>query len=386
MMTIRTRLGILAFFAVALAGAGPAGSQPKPAPADTVISAPAWQVGSTWYYSDGYAVKVSASDGGVTTFDRMDAPGQWFSRQGFLRKDLISGTATRNSIYRTMPNQSGDTLSAKTPLTFEREYLSNGQLMVHASSWTVEGRETITVPAGTFDCWIIVWRSRSLRSDWTGFERWWYSPQTQNYVRLEYKYGASDSGSRVLMRYSLGQQQATGAISAPVVEAINLPAIEPITTDAPAPLLPPAAPLPAARRPTTTKTVTLAPPAPPSLPAAPKLPDVKAEDSPQPNAGPGTWRVQLASSKDEKALKVSFEKLKSGDRFNDLPNGIVAAQVAGRGTFYRAWVGAFALQKEAAALCGKLKNAGGNCTVIRTGADADDRQLAAGEQQLQPRR
>ena len=66
--------------------------------------------------------------------------------------------------------------------------------MVHASSWTVEGRETITVPAGTFDCWLIVWRTRSLRSDWTGFERWWYSPQAQNYVRMEYKYGAEPLG------------------------------------------------------------------------------------------------------------------------------------------------------------------------------------------------
>jgi hypothetical protein len=90
-------------------------------------------------------------------------------------------------------------------LTFQREYLSNNRLIIHASSWTVEGHQRITVPAGTFDCWVIVWRARSLKSNWTGFERWWYSPETQQYVRLEYKYGAGATASRVLMRYHLAE-------------------------------------------------------------------------------------------------------------------------------------------------------------------------------------
>src|SRR5207248_2444628 len=41
--------------------------------------------------------------------------------------------------------------------------------------------------------------------NWTGFERWWYSPEVQQYVRLEYKYGAGDTASRVLMRYHLAE-------------------------------------------------------------------------------------------------------------------------------------------------------------------------------------
>jgi hypothetical protein len=45
-------------------------------------------------------------------------------------------------------------------------------------------------------------RARSLTDDWTGFERWWYSPQVKNYVRMEYQYG-SVTGSRVLTHYTL---------------------------------------------------------------------------------------------------------------------------------------------------------------------------------------
>ena len=199
---------------------------PALVPSSTTVQAPDWSVGSEWRYSDGYGLKVTSTGPQGTVFDRLDAPGQWFSRLGFIRKDAASATATRSSIYRTVPDNAGRSLSAAAPLTFQREYMSNGKLMVHASSWTVEGRETITVPAGTFDCWLIVWRTRSLRSDWTGFERWWYSPQAQNFVRMEYKYGAEPLGSRVLMRYHLGPAEgaATANAAVPAVPAAALPA------------------------------------------------------------------------------------------------------------------------------------------------------------------
>lgn len=199
---------------------------PALVPSSTTVQAPDWSVGSEWRYSDGYGLKVTSTGPQGTVFDRLDAPGQWFSRLGFIRKDAASATATRSSIYRTVPDNAGLSLSAAAPLTFQREYMSNGKLMVHASSWTVEGRETITVPAGTFDCWLIVWRTRSLRSDWTGFERWWYSPQAQNFVRMEYKYGAEPLGSRVLMRYHLGPAEgaATANAAVPAVPAAALPA------------------------------------------------------------------------------------------------------------------------------------------------------------------
>lgn len=173
------------------------------APEATNVPAPVWRVGSEWEFSDGYGMRVANTTGNVTLFERTDAPGQWFSMRGFLREDAQSGTSARQTIFRTVEPEFGQSLPVDKPLTYQREYLSNGELMVHASSWTVEGRQRITVPAGTFDCWVIVWRSRSLKSDWTGFERWWYSPEAQTYVRLEYKYGPTPTASRVLMRYSL---------------------------------------------------------------------------------------------------------------------------------------------------------------------------------------
>ena len=65
------------------------------------------------------------------------------------------------------------------------------------------GREVVTVPAGQFDCVVLVMRARSLSGDWTGYERWWFSPQAQGYVRMEYRYGPDAEGSRVLMTYAL---------------------------------------------------------------------------------------------------------------------------------------------------------------------------------------
>jgi hypothetical protein len=87
----------------------------------------------------------------------------------------------------------------------------------------VEGREEITTPAGTFNAWIIVWRSRSLDSTWTGFERWWYAPAVSNYVRMEYKYGDTPPRSRVLMRYRLSDSPAGlpgYAVEQPVAEQV----------------------------------------------------------------------------------------------------------------------------------------------------------------------
>ena len=175
----------------------------------TPVAAPQWRVGSTWEYSDGYGLRVASTAASMTVFNRLDAPDQWFSMRGFLRQDAASATSKRQTIYRTVPPSAGDGLTAGPPLMFQREYLSNSKLIVHASSWAVEGRQRITVPAGTFDCWVIVWRARSLKSNWTGFERWWYSPEAQQYVRIEYKYGAGATASRVLMRYHLGESGET---------------------------------------------------------------------------------------------------------------------------------------------------------------------------------
>jgi hypothetical protein len=356
-----------------------------------VVKAPDWSAGSEWHYSDGYAVKVASVSPTGALFQRLDAPGQSFMRDGFIRTDSTSATATRKAIYRTAPANAGQSLSAAKPLTFQREYLNNGKLMVHASSWTVEGRETITVPAGTFDCWVIVWRTRSLRSDWTGFERWWYSPDAQNYVRMEFKYGSESDGSRVLMNYRLA------AASTPV--AANLPSPAPLPVPAtPAPVVPEpvAAPPPSNPIAPTRSTMVVAPlisPAaaelkvgetriaarvpsakdkPKSLPentpaAAPsdtvkpvlepvKVTPVRALLSPMPKADKlGSWHAQLGATQNAAAIRAKLkEVLGHNPRAQTLPSGVMVRNVDGR-TFYRAWLGSYDSRDEALALCKALK-------------------------------
>ena len=396
-------LGLAAFLFAADASL----AVPVPAPPGAVVRAPTWIVGSEWYYSDGYALKVTSASPQSTVFDRLDAPGQWFSRQGFIRKDATSGTATRNAIYRTIPDTAGFSLSAGNPLTFQREYLSNGKLLVHASSWTLEGRETITVPAGTFDCWLIVWRTRSLRSDWTGYERWWYSPQVHNYVRMEFKYGPEPDGSRVLMRYRLGpaepapvsaapQPLAPAAASssslapAPIVSAKVLPPPEqpavvpapPITPPSPAPAerhskaLPAVPPLAVAEKSVPAlvkeKPARLAEKKQPAVEAVQKTAAAPVVFSPPPVIAPparqvvGAWHAQLGSSKDASAMRVSLSRMLEGNpQAEALPSGIAAHNVDGRGTFYRAWVGAYDKAEDALALCRSLKTSKNGCAVFK---------------------
>lgn len=397
------------------------GASAAPVPANSVVKAPDWSAGSEWHYSDGYAVKVASVSPKGTLFQRLDAPGQSFMRDGFIRTDSTSATATRKAIYRTVPDNAGQSLSAAKPLTFQREYLNNGKLMVHASSWTVEGRETITVPAGTFDCWVIVWRTRSLRSDWTGFERWWYSPDAQNYVRMEFKYGSEADGSRVLMSYRLA------AASTPV--AANLPSPAP----GPASAVPqPAAPEPAAA-PMPSKPIvppksahvaalvpnTIAPPT-PALVAAPlispaaaelkvaetriaalvpsakdkskslpenapsdtarpalepvKVTTVRAVLSPMPRADKlGAWHAQLGATQNAAAIRAKLKDfLVQNPRAQTLPSGVMVRNVEGR-TFYRAWLGSYDDRQEALALCKALKGVPAAGCAIFKGATMEAR-------------
>ena len=165
------------------------------------VTAPNWKKGEEWQYSDGYGLHVTGVKGNITVFQRTDDPKQWFSRYGFLREEAQSRDAFRKVVYRSVPPSRGLQLSANNGLVFTREYLVDKQLRVHRTSWVVEGRETITVPAGQYDCIVIVMRTRSLRSGWKGFERWWYSPKLKHYARIEYKYGGNQISSRVLVSY-----------------------------------------------------------------------------------------------------------------------------------------------------------------------------------------
>jgi hypothetical protein len=170
-----------------------------------VVVAPRWVRGDRWVYSDGYGLQVVGVEGDITRFRRLDDPGQWFTRHGFLRQEAQSSTAHRRVVFRSIDAAEARTLQMRRPVVFTREYTSNQEPRVHRTSWILEGRETITVPAGTFDTWVIVMRTRNAATNWTGFERWWYSPEVRNYVRLEYRYGKHPVSSRVLMDFSPGE-------------------------------------------------------------------------------------------------------------------------------------------------------------------------------------
>ncbi|HEY8253891.1 MAG TPA: SPOR domain-containing protein [Rhizomicrobium sp.] len=395
------------------------GASAAPVPANSVVKAPDWSAGSEWHYSDGYAVKVASVSPKGALFQRLDAPGQSFMRDGFIRTDSTSATATRKAIYRTVPDGAGLSLSAAKPLTFQREYLNNGKLMVHASSWTVEGRETITVPAGTFDCWVIVWRTRSLRSDWTGFERWWYSPDAQNYVRMEFKYGSEADGSRVLMNYRLAAASTPVAANlpspAPASAVPQPPAPEPAAAPMPSkPIVPPKSAHVAALVPNT-----ITPPT-PALVAAPlispaaaelkvaetriaalvlsakdkskslpenassdtarpalepvKVTPVRAVLSPMPKADKlGAWHAQLGATQNAAAIRAKLKDiLAQNPRAQTLPSGVMVRNVEGR-TFYRAWLGSYDDRQEAIALCKALKGVSAAGCAIFKGATMEAR-------------
>ena len=167
------------------------------------LQKPVWKVGDEWLYSDGYGFRVEGIHGPNTRFRRLDDAAQWFENRGLFRERSQSASSLREVVFRSdNPDQLYTAANGKA-VVFIREYLNNGRLIRHRTSWMVEGRETITVPAGTFDCFILVKRSRSLTGTWTGFERIWFSPAARNYVRMEFKYGEAPDMARVLTHFKL---------------------------------------------------------------------------------------------------------------------------------------------------------------------------------------
>ncbi|MBP2295462.1 hypothetical protein [Azospirillum rugosum] len=178
----------------------PPGTPARPAVA---LAPPQWRVGDTWQYSDGYGMRVTEVNGPAARFQRTDAPGQWYIARGPFREQLQSRNALRQVVFQSEDPQRLYTVPPGEPVVFRREYMRNGVLVRHRTSWTVEGTETITVPAGTFDAVILVMRTRSTTGNWTAYERWWYAPAVRNYVRMEFKYGEAPDNARVLTAYSL---------------------------------------------------------------------------------------------------------------------------------------------------------------------------------------
>lgn len=167
------------------------------------LTPPRYQVGDEWQYSDGYGMRVASVNGDIARFDRLDAPGQWFTRRGIFREQAQSQSGLRNVVFRSGDIDEFYKLPFGQPIVFTREYTRNGEMIRHNTSYVIEGVTKVTVPAGTFEAFIIVMRTRSLTGSWTGFERIWYAPALRNYVRMEYRYGDMPDQSRVLVNYRL---------------------------------------------------------------------------------------------------------------------------------------------------------------------------------------
>lgn len=183
---------------------------------DLSATAPNWRVGDSWTYSDGYGLTVEDAVDGLATFRRIDDPDQWISRRGFLRQDAQSSTTLRSVVYRSIAAADANTLRAGAPLVFTREFTANGKTRIHTTSWMAEARERVSVPAGDYDCIVIVMRTRNPETGWTGFERWWYAPSVRHYVRMEYRYGDAPVASRVLTKFTAGAaRQAVDAQNDP---------------------------------------------------------------------------------------------------------------------------------------------------------------------------
>jgi len=79
----------------------------------------------------------------------------------------------------------------------------------------------------------------------------------------------------------------------------------------------------------------------------------------------GGYAVQVTSQRSEAEAQTEFKSLQAkfpGQLGNRQPI-IHRADLGEKGTFYRALVGPFASSEAAAAMCSKLKAAGGNCIV-----------------------
>lgn len=167
---------------------------------------PQWHVGDSWQYSDGYQLEVTELHGETATLDRADRSGDWIKRKGLFKIDSMSNGVRRQVVFRAPNPEKLFPLAIGNKVDFRREYLADKKLRVHQTTWYVKGRETIEVPAGEFDCWVLIWKTRSTTSKWEGFEKWWYSPVVGNFVRMEYRYGRPPGSSRVLLSYSKGRE------------------------------------------------------------------------------------------------------------------------------------------------------------------------------------
>jgi hypothetical protein len=157
------------------------------------------------------------------------------------------------------------------------------------------------------------------------------------------------------------QRQASVAAAAPANGPLNLanPVAPPPQVRAPAVRREPAAP--SANAPLSLAPDSNPPPA-PTRSAATRVASAPAAGG---SNGNGRYLVQVSSQRSEADAQAAFRNIKSkySSVLGDRQPVIRRAELAGRGTYYRAMVGPFSTRDQAVQLCSSLKAAGGDCVV-----------------------
>lgn len=166
------------------------------------LAPPKWAVGDQYVYDDGYGLEVVAQSGEITKFRRLDDPQQWMTMQGFFDLERQSSTQYRKVLSRKGPFDPTQGLPIGQSLQLDRQLLSGSNRHQHQEQWVVDGREQLTTPAGTFDCWRITRNWQNHLTLWHGFERFWWSEDIGFYVKLEYRYGNQPEGRRLLIKFT----------------------------------------------------------------------------------------------------------------------------------------------------------------------------------------
>ena len=94
---------------------------------------------------------------------------------------------------------------------------------------------------------------------------------------------------------------------------------------------------------------------------APKAKEAAPAAAKQETIAKGTWQIQLMSSPNKAAVEKSWKTMSAKYKIlSGLPHEVSSVDLGAKGTYYRLKAGSFATKAEAAALCGKLKAAGGS--------------------------
>lgn len=143
--------------------------------------------------------------------------------------------------------------------------------------------------------------------------------------------------------------------------------VDPLKEKAPATLMPT---VPAEPEPIVAEEIVLPKAAPvvePKKVASPKSGTKQAVKKAAVPAATGNWHAQLMSSSKKATVEKSWPTIlaKHKGLLSNMPHKIVKADIAGKGTFYRLWVGNFANKNEATALCKKLKAQKQDCVAAK---------------------